>query len=235
VAAAGVPVGVVAGLAVVMLVPAATCFAKVLVVGYILRAGLSGGGWAGAGTVLPAAVLHSAAAVLTLLVMRPVAAETWAAAAADRDRWAAVDWADRNAVGELSARLAEPLRRFLFRNTREADRAHLAGLSARMAERRAEGRPEAEAAAEAVAAPGEESLEVLLPAFLASELRRAFRIGVLVCLPFLIVDLLAAAALAALGAPMMPPTAVSLPLKLLLFTAADGWPMLMRGLLLAYR
>jgi type III secretion protein R len=75
---------------------------------------------------------------------------------------------------------------------------------------------------------------VLVPAFLASELRRAFEIGFLLFIPFLVVDLVISNLLLALGMHMLSPTTVSLPFKLLLFVLADGWQLLLRGLVESY-
>jgi flagellar biosynthetic protein FliP len=74
-------------------------------------------------------------------------------------------------------------------------------------------------------------LEALLPAFLVSELETAFAIGFRLLLPFLVLDILVAALVSATGLVMLPPTVVSLPLKLLVFVAADGWTLVVRGLL----
>jgi type III secretion protein R len=75
---------------------------------------------------------------------------------------------------------------------------------------------------------------VLLPAFLVTELGEAFQIGFLVFLPFLIVDMVVANVLLALGMHMLSPTTVSLPFKLLLFVLVDGWFLLSRALVLGY-
>ena len=75
---------------------------------------------------------------------------------------------------------------------------------------------------------------VLAPAFVVSELRRAFTIGFLVFLPFLVVDLLVANVLLALGLTQLSPTSVALPFKLLLFVAVDGFRLIARGLVLGY-
>jgi flagellar biosynthetic protein FliP len=74
----------------------------------------------------------------------------------------------------------------------------------------------------------------LVPAFISSELTAAFRIGFLIYLPFMAIDLAISAILMALGMFMLPPTLVSLPLKLLVFTLASGWPLLLRGLMLSF-
>ena len=75
---------------------------------------------------------------------------------------------------------------------------------------------------------------VIVPAFVTSELRRAFEIGFLIFIPFLVVDMVIANLLLALGMHMLSPTTVSLPFKLLLFVLADGWQLVIRGLLESY-
>ena len=74
-------------------------------------------------------------------------------------------------------------------------------------------------------------LRIAVPAFVLSELRTAFQMGLLVLLPFLVVDLLVATVLSSLGMVMLPPTLVSLPIKLLVFVMADGWHILVTSLL----
>lgn len=87
-------------------------------------------------------------------------------------------------------------------------------------------------------APGltfsEDDLTILAPSFLVSELTRAFEIGFLIYLPFLMIDFAISAILVALGMSMMSPTVVSTPVKLLLFVSIDGWRRLLEGLVLTY-
>jgi flagellar biosynthetic protein FliP len=80
----------------------------------------------------------------------------------------------------------------------------------------------------------EVSLRVLVPAFMLSELRAAFSAGFIIFLPFLLIDLIVAAVLMALGMMMVPPVSVSLPLKVLLFVLIDGWSLLLRAIAGAY-
>lgn len=80
----------------------------------------------------------------------------------------------------------------------------------------------------------DDDLTILAPAFLVSELTRAFEIGFLIYLPFLMIDFAISAILVALGMSMMSPTVVSTPVKLLLFVAIDGWRRLLEGLILTY-
>ena len=75
---------------------------------------------------------------------------------------------------------------------------------------------------------------VLLPAFATSEIVEAFLIGFLVFIPFLVIDLIVANVLLSMGMHMTSPMAISLPLKLLLFVAADGWHIIINGLVVSY-
>jgi flagellar biosynthetic protein FliP len=78
------------------------------------------------------------------------------------------------------------------------------------------------------------SLSVLIPSFLLSEIERAFQIGFLVFLPFLIIDLVVAAVLMSMGMMMVPPAIVSLPFKLAFFVVADGWSLIAASLVRSY-
>ncbi len=88
---------------------------------------------------------------------------------------------------------------------------------------------------DAAAAVSGDDLTVLVPAFVVTELTEAFAIGFLIYLPFLVIDLVVSNVLLALGMQMMSPTQVSLPFKLLLFVAIDGWGLLARSLVAGYR
>jgi type III secretion protein R len=191
--------------AVVML----TSFLKIAVVLSIARSAL------GAPQVPPSTVVTGLALVLTLLVMAPVAERSAALARAEPS--------ERGVAGSLAAlsRAAGPLRSFLERFARPDDRATFLDVA-----RRLRG-PDA-------AAPAEDDLAVLAPAFVVSELRRAFTIGFLVFVPFLVVDLVVSNVLLALGLTQLSPTSVALPFKLLLFVAVDGWRLLARALALSY-
>jgi flagellar biosynthetic protein FliP len=80
-------------------------------------------------------------------------------------------------------------------------------------------------------APEETGLRVLIPAFMISELRRAFEMGFLVILPFLVIDLVVATLTMSMGMMMLPPTVISLPFKVLFFVLIDGWSLLVGGLM----
>jgi flagellar biosynthesis protein FliP len=112
-----------------------------------------------------------------------------------------------------------PLERFLDAHTREADRALIVEVARTL-----------DPAAQVTPLPPPHRVA----AFALSELTAAFRMGVLLLLPFLVVDLLVANTLVALGLGLLSPALIALPFKLVLFLAADGFPMLLRGFARAY-
>ncbi len=203
-------IGVAAVLAVVpILIITATSFIKISIVLAILRSAL------GAPGVPPTVVLTALAAVLTLFIMAPVGQEMIDA----------VEAADLSAVegqDELGIRRAKtifyaagpPLKDFLRANTPQTEVAFFGDL--------------------AKDNPDPEGFRVLLPAFSTAEIIEAFLMGFLVYIPFFIIDLIVGAVLLAVGMHMLSPTAISLPLKLLLFVAVDGWHIILSGLLVNY-
>ncbi|HYG68083.1 MAG TPA: type III secretion system export apparatus subunit SctR [Anaeromyxobacteraceae bacterium] len=185
-----------------------TSFLKMSVVLSITRSAL------GAPQVPPNSAVTGLALLLSIVVMAPVAEDAARAArAAPTERGV-------GSTLDAAQRAAEPLRAFLARHARPDDRAAFVELAQRV-------RPASEAATDA-------DFAVLAPAFVVSELRRAFTIGFLVFVPFLVVDLLVSNVLLALGLTQLSPTSVALPFKLLLFVAVDGWKLLARGLVLSY-
>jgi flagellar biosynthesis protein FliP len=82
--------------------------------------------------------------------------------------------------------------------------------------------------------PEQMSLRILIPAFMISELKRAFEIGFLLFLPFLIIDLVVASVLMSTGMMMLPPVVVSLPFKLIFFVLVDGWSLVAGSLVQSY-
>ncbi len=84
------------------------------------------------------------------------------------------------------------------------------------------------------ATPEQMSMRILIPAFMISELRRAFEIGFLLFLPFLIIDLVVASVLMSMGMMMLPPVVVSLPFKLIFFVLVDGWTLVAGSLVQSY-
>ncbi len=200
-------------LALLSLLPVAlvmlTSFLKIAVVLSIARSAL------GAPQVPPNTVVTGLALALTVVVMAPTAERSLALA---RPALGARGVADAAAA---LGRAAEPLRGFLARFARPDDRAAFLDVARRL--RAGSGDP-----------PAADDFAVLAPAFVVSELRRAFTIGFLVFVPFLVVDLVVSNVLLALGLTQLSPTSVSLPFKLLLFVAVDGWKLLARSLALSY-
>ncbi len=185
-----------------------TAFLKITVVLSIARSAL------GAPQVPPSTAVTGLALVLTALVMAPVAEESWALA-----REAPPERGVAGAIATLS-RASGPLRAVLGRQARADDLAAFRDVAARL-------RPGAPP-------PADDDFAVLAPAFVVSELRRAFTIGFLVFVPFLVVDLVVSNVLLALGLTQLSPTSVALPFKLLLLVAVDGWKLLARALALSY-
>ena len=92
----------------------------------------------------------------------------------------------------------------------------------------------AHAGIEEIEEPTATPLRVLIPAFMISELKRAFEIGFLIFVPFLIIDMLVASVLMAMGMMMLPPVIVSLPFKIIFFVMVDGWYMVAGSLIQSY-
>src|SRR5262249_52341377 len=92
----------------------------------------------------------------------------------------------------------------------------------------------AKAPAPQVSRPDKEDFQVLMPAFVTSQLKEAFEVGFLLFVPFIVVDMVVANILLAMGMQMLSPTVISLPFKLLLFVVVDGWFLIIRGLVLSY-
>jgi type III secretion protein R len=193
-----------------ILVIAGTSFIKISVVLAILRSAL------GAPGVPPTLVLTALSAVLTMFVMAPVASDMTDALATTTQTTR--DSGDPYGLARLRHvynAASPPLLDFLKRNATDGEVAFFADLSGDTAK-------------------VDHGFRVLLPAFAVGEIGEAFLMGFLVFLPFLVVDLIVAMVLASLGMPMLSPTTVSLPLKLLLFLAVDGWHVILSGLLVNY-
>jgi type III secretion protein R len=203
-----------------LLLIAATSFAKLAIVFSLLRNAL------GAQDVPSGAVVTALAAILSAYVMTPVAAEMAAASAPASAR---IDVADplggssRGAVLDALKLAIPPLAAFLKRNAGDAERTLFIDLAHRA-------RPN-----EPASSTSGDELAVVLPAFLITELKEAFQIGLLVLLPFVIIDLVVASLLMSLGMTALPPAAVALPFKLLLFVLVDGWYVLSQSLVAGYR
>jgi type III secretion protein R len=194
-------------IAVVML----TSYTKIVVVLSLLKNAL------GLQQVPPPVVTNGLALVLTWYVMYPIGLDVWSGV-----EKAQLAGRPIMTLGVLD-QAKEPLREFLEKHASPRERAFFVDAARRMMK---------EPVAKEV---GERDFVVLVPAFLVSELTSAFLIGFIVFLPFIVIDLVVANVLMALGMQMMSPTMVSLPLKLLLFVMLDGWSRLLHALVLTYR
>jgi len=184
-----------------------TCFPFVVTVLSILRQGI------GLQQAPPNMLIVSLALFLTYFVMEPVFSRAWAEGLGPL-----LDGAITPAEGW--ERGTEPFRLFMEGRVRPEAVAELAAV--------APGR-------EVALAPGDRApLDILVPAFMLSELERAFEIGFTIFLPFLIIDLVVASVLMSMGMMMVPPIVVSLPLKLAFFVIADGWSLLAGALVEGY-
>ena len=171
-----------------------TSFTRIVVVLSLLRTAI------GLQTAPPNSVMVSLALFLTFFIMQP----TFQAA---YDQAIAPLMAGQIEVQEAFNRGSVPLHDFMAANTREEDIRLFYDLSNTAP-------PETAVTIE---------LRILVPAFMISELRRAFEIGFLLFLPFLIIDLVVASVLMSMGMMMLPPVVISLPFKLIFFVLVDGW------------
>ena len=194
-----------------------TAFTKLVVVFSLLRNAL------GLQQTPPNIVLNGLAIILSIYVMYPVGLEmAQVAAPVTTQQSAAPKPMNVNELLASAERAKEPMRAFLVKHTSAEEREFFLSTARRML-------PE-----EKRALMTGEDLIVVIPAFTVSELARAFQIGFIIFLPFLVIDLIVANILQALGMMMLSPTTISLPFKLLLFVLLDGWSKLIHGLVLTY-
>jgi type III secretion protein R len=219
------PIALVAALALVSLLPfafmIATSFVKIATVLQIVRSAI------GAQSVPSSTVIMALAGVLTLVAMAPVG-EKIATRAAPLLQRKAMDTVTLVRDGVDAVR--EPMREFLKANANETERTRFFDVA-----RLARGGAAASSGTGGAASVDPDDLTVLLPAFVVTELGEAFAVGFLIYLPFLVIDLVVSNVLLALGMQMMSPTQVSMPFKLLLFVAIDGWGLLAKSLIEGYR
>jgi flagellar biosynthetic protein FliP len=182
-----------------------TSFTRIVVVLSLLRTAL------GTATAPPNAVLISLAMFLTAFVMWPTFLTAY-------DAGVKPLMANEITPEQAFDRAADPFRVFMMKNVRDKDLKLFQDLS---------GQPLPEK-------PEDMSLRVLVPSFMISELKRAFEIGVLLFLPFLIIDLVVASVLMSMGMMMLPPVVVSLPFKLIFFVLVDGWHLVAGSLVQSY-
>jgi flagellar biosynthetic protein FliP len=182
-----------------------TSFTRIVVVLSFIRPAL------GTTTTPPNTVIVSLALFLTAFIMAPTLEASY-----DQGIKPLLE----NRIDEMEAfdKASQPVHEFMMRQVRGEDLRLFFNLS-RTAE---------------TATPEETPLRVLIPAFMISELRRAFEIGFLVFLPFLIIDMVVASVLMSMGMMMLPPVTISMPFKLIFFVLVDGWYLLAGSLVQSF-
>jgi flagellar biosynthetic protein FliP len=202
-------VQIVALMTVLSLAPAilvmVTSFTRIVVVLSLLRTAI------GLQTAPPNAVVVSLALFLTAFVMGPAFQTAY-------QQGVQPLVAGQIQPQEAFERGSVPFRGFMLKNVREKDLALFMDLAK-------EERP---------ASPDAVALRILIPAFMISELRRAFEIGFLLFVPFLVIDLVIASVLMSMGMMMLPPVVVSLPFKLIFFVLVDGWSLVAGSLVQSF-
>jgi flagellar biosynthetic protein FliP len=180
---------------------AVTGFTRILIVLGFVRNAL------GTPTTPPNQILVGIAFFLTLFVMAPTLRQI--------EKQAVQPYLKHTISQKIALeRAGEPLRTFMFKQTRTSDLALFVDLAHHK-------RPRTRA---------DVPSHVLIPAFIISELKTAFQIGFLIYLPFLIIDMVVASTLTSMGMMMLPPALISLPFKILLFVLVDGWHLVIQSL-----
>ncbi len=178
-----------------------TGFTRIIIVLGLLRNAL------GTASSPPNQVLLGLALFLTFFVMSPVFTQVY------NNAWLPLSQ-EKITVQEALQQGAQPMRTFMFAQTRQTDLALFTRIAKLPDYRRRDDVP----------------MRILLPAFVTSELKSGFQIGFTLFMPFLIIDLVVASVLMALGMMMVPPATMSLPFKLMLFVLVDGWQLILGSL-----
>jgi flagellar biosynthetic protein FliP len=182
-----------------------TGFTRILIVLGFIRSAL------GTQNTPPNQVLIGIAIFLTIFVMSPTIG------AIKKDAWDPL-MHHKITTAQALTRGEEPLREFMFKQTRTQDIELFESLAHRAAPK----------------TRGDVPTYVLIPAFIMSELKTAFEIGFLIFIPFLIIDLIVSSTLMSMGMIMLPPTFISLPFKILLFVLIDGWDLVTHSLVASF-
>ncbi|MFZ2853570.1 MAG: flagellar type III secretion system pore protein FliP [Rhodocyclaceae bacterium] len=182
-----------------------TSFTRIIIVLSLLRQAIGTQGSP------PNQVLVGLALFLTFFIMSPVLDKIYVDAYQPLSE-------NRITFEQAIQRGATPLRKFMLKQTRESD----IGLFARLA------------GVKKLESPDDIPMRVLIPAFVASELKTAFQIGFVIYIPFLVIDMVVASVLMSMGMMMMSPVMVALPFKLMLFVLVDGWHLLLGSLVQSF-
>jgi flagellar biosynthesis protein FliP len=181
-----------------------TSFTRIVVALSLMRSGL------GAQGVPPNPVMISLALFLSFFVMAPTFNAAWHDGVAPYNQGKITE-------AQALERTSEPFRQFMLKHVRDDDLKLFIDMS---------GKPPASRA--------DVPMTTIMPAFMISELRRSFEIGFLLLLPFLIIDMAVSAVLMAMGMMMLPPTTISLPMKIIFFVLVDGWALVAGSLVKSF-
>ena len=181
-----------------------TCFLRFVVVFSMLKTAL------GTQQVPPSIVIIGLSMILTFYTMGPVFQQMYEMGSVPYQK-------NQNIVMAISEG-SKPLKEFMMKQTRESDLAFFVELSQKTPP----------------STPEEITIWQVAPAYIISELKTAFEIGFIIFVPFIVLDLVVANVLLALGMFMLSPTIISLPFKLLIFIAVDGWALIVQGLVKSF-
>ena len=181
-----------------------TSFTRIVIVLSFLRSAI------GLQQTPPNVVLISLALFLTAFIMAPIAEQSY------NDGIKPL-MAEKIGEAEAFARASAPVHKFMLSHTRGRDLELFVNVTGQNLE-----------------SPDKVPLQTLIPAFLISELRRAFEIGFLLFVPFVVIDMVVASVLMSMGMMMLPPVMISLPFKLIFFVLVDGWYMVAGSLVQSY-
>lgn len=211
---------ILAGLALLpFIIMMTTSFVKIAVVLSLVRNAL------GTQQIPPNPVITGLAMILTLYIMTPVGLEIYKTTGQTVNQGTNQPMMSEVTVNLLVQALKEskePVRNFLMKHAHEKERLLFYNLAKKM--RTPEDRDKL----------GEKDLDILVPAFVISELSEAFQIGFIIFLPFLVIDIVVTNILLSLGMFQISPVTVALPFKLLLFVLVDGWHLIAKGLVMGY-
>ena len=182
-----------------------TSFTRIIIVLSFVRSGLA------TQQMPPNQVLVGLALFLTFFIMTPVYTQI--------NQQALQPYMQNKITQEQAIEKGmKPLRNFMYRQTREKDLALFADFANIKSPKTLDDIP----------------THVLIPAFIISELKTAFEMGFIVFIPFIVIDMIVASVLMAMGMMMLPPVMISLPFKILLFVMVDGWQLIVRSLLMSF-
>ncbi|PZP38626.1 MAG: flagellar biosynthetic protein FliP [Pseudomonas fluorescens] len=194
-----------------------TSFTRLIIVFGFLRSAL------GLQSSPPNAVLVGLALFLTSFIMAPTFKLAW-------DNGISPYMNEQINEEQAYQRTTQPFARFMLANIRESDLSLFLGYLPEATQKTVV-LPAPDVKPEQISVP----MQALVPAFMISELRRAFEIGFLVFLPFLVIDLAVASILMSMGMMMLPPVTVSLPFKIIFFVLVDGWHLLTSSLIQSFQ